>query len=102
MKLIKINEEQYLVIDNNYEPKIGDWIYHILTGDLGEFEPELTVDKKWWYKVLYSTQPIVPNNCCILKEGITKYNKGCSERNRCLAVPIIPLNEALKIDNYEN
>lgn len=46
---------------------------------------------------------IYPSNCCINKEGKTKMNNDCMERNRCLHYKIIiPSKDDLKIGDNTN
>jgi len=106
MKLIKISNQHYVIVDDS-EIKEGDYDfcknYRTITHvDKERLEMHMMpVAKGLYSKVTHSTQPLVHPNCCIAKEGITNMNKGCSERNRCLSVPIIPLSEVEElVDGY--
>jgi hypothetical protein len=49
------------------------------------------------------TEEVYPSTCCIQKEGKTKMNNGCMERNRCLNYKIIiPQEEPKQTDEKGN
>lgn len=88
MKLIKLNPDHYVVVDDS-EIKKGDWIYN------AEREPSILecVGKgslRGWQKITHSTQPI---DCACSNRGY-KLDTNCAERNRCFdKVQYLPLQE---------
>ena len=108
-KLIKINEQHYVIIDYNLEIKENSYFFanqglrYCIRVDKDTTCPFITLNKDgqeeghfhtWRGIVIYSTLPLTHPNCCIAKDGgITKGNQGCSERNRCFDVPLITLEE---------
>lgn len=99
-KLIKINEQHYVIVDENLKIEEGK---HFLTK---ENIPHTNFGWNFGDRVIiYSTLPLVHPNCCISKDGgTTKGNSGCAYRNGCLDdVPLIKLEDVEEaIDNtYE-
>lgn len=110
-KLIKINEQHYVIIDYSLEIKKNSYFFanqslrYCIRVDKDTTCPFITLNKNgqeeghfhtWKGIVIYSTLPLTHPNCCISKDsGITKGNQGCAYRNGCLddSVPLIALEE---------
>ena len=117
-KILPSSKYQHIYITSDEEIKEGDWYYyfgHIVKYDSDEntLTPNckkinLTTDQdlikdgvqaiddeflEWFVKNPSCEKVEVgetyPLNCCIQKEGKTKMNNGCMERNRCLNYKII-------------
>lgn len=93
-RLVKDGFVQNLYFLSDEEIKEGDWVCNGI--DI------------WQVKSYYGFQPVtkkiiattdkslVNSNCCIAKEGLTKMNEGCRDRNRCL----IPQPSTSFIEKY--
>ena len=93
MKMKKLSEEHYIVVDDS-EIKGGDWIGFL---NLEKFVPvqyfggDLTGGEK---KITHSTQPL---DCACSNRGY-KLNTNCAERNRCFdKVQYLPLQEVKEV-----
>jgi len=111
-------KNQHIYITTDEEVKEGDWFlekagrqypiqwngvdklnYHckkiILTTDQSLDGVQAIDDEflEWFVKnptcESVEVEEVYPLNCCIKKEGKTKMNNGCMERNRCLSYKII-------------
>ena len=79
MKLIKLNEKHYIIVDSS-DIKEGDFMYDI-DGDIGI---AIGKDKSQWegnMKIIYSTQPL-EEVCCTPNNQIKRYIdcKGCDKK----------------------
>ena len=97
---IDLDNESYF-IHHSYCKKI------ILTTDqdLDGVQPIDDEFLEWFFKNTSCEEVEVgetqPSNCCINKEGKTKMNNGCMERNRCLHYKIIIPKEEPKQETLE-
>ena len=117
--LIGSNTAQHIYITSDEEIKEGDWCLDLRDNSVFKIKLPingvglickiiLTTDQElssngvqaiddnflqWFVKnpscESVEVEEVYPLNCCIQKEGKTKMNNGCMERNRCLNYKII-------------
>jgi hypothetical protein len=100
--VLKLYQPQHLYVLSDETPKIGEWclsIGSVYYSDISiaEHNPHIvlyTGEELGVRKIIASTNNTLAHPvCCISRQGVTKANQGCRERNRC---PFPGLSESFK------
>ena len=97
MKLIKLKEDHYIVVDDS-EIKEGDWYYWEVTKTIQIAKLDslnrLPKSSDGSKKITHSTQPL---NCNCSNRGY-KLDTNCAERNHCFGkVQYLPVQEVKEL-----
>lgn len=93
MKLIKLNTDHYVIVDDS-EIKVGDWIVNINGYWKGKIAQSTGEVMDCWKKITHSTQPF---NCNCSNKGY-RLDTNCAERNHCFdKIQYLSLQEVKEI-----